>query len=86
MTTKQLAKQCCCKHLKQAGKLARNSLSAVEERVAILLGMFQAKETWISSGRLGLWLVYVSPTNVIKKLTTNNNNNNNFNNKTKLYS
>ena len=37
----------------------------VEERVAILLGMFQAKETWISSGRFGLWLVYVSPTNVI---------------------
>ena len=42
--------------------------------------MFQAKETWISSGRLGLWLVYVSPTNVIKKLTTNNNNSNSNNN------
>ena len=44
--------------------------------------MFQAKETWISSGCLGLWLVYVSPTNVIEKLTTNNNNNNNNNNNT----
>ena len=57
------------------GNWCGNSRTAVEERVAILLGMFQAKETWISSGCLGLWLVYVSPTNVIKKLTTNNNNN-----------
>ena len=46
-------------------KLARNSRPAVQERVAILLGMFQAKETWISSARFGLWLVYVSPTNVL---------------------
>ena len=28
-------------------------------RVTVRLGMFQAKETWISSGRLGLWLVCV---------------------------
>ena len=38
-------------------KLARNWRTAVEGRVAILLGMLHAKETWISSGRLDLWLV-----------------------------
>ena len=29
----------------------------VQGRVAILLGMLYAKETWIRSGRLGLWLL-----------------------------
>ena len=32
-------------------------ISAVEGRVAILLGTLHAKETWISSGRLGLRVV-----------------------------
>ena len=31
----------------------------VQGGVAIFLGMPHAKETWISSGRLGLWLVCV---------------------------
>ena len=52
MTAKQLAKQGCCEHLWKAGKLSRNSRTAIEGRVAIPLGMLPVKENWMSSGHL----------------------------------
>ena len=60
MTVKQLAEQGCCKHAPMKGrKLARNSQTAVEGRVAIILAiLLNAKETWISSGRLTVVVDY----------------------------
>ena len=41
-----------------AGGNPAKDLHPIQGEVAILLGMLHAKETWISSGRLGLWLMY----------------------------
>ena len=57
MTTSNSRSKDAVSNHKRPEKLARNARTAVEVRVAILLGMLHAKETWISSGRLGLWVV-----------------------------
>ena len=42
--------------LSRSRRLTRDGLASRPGEVAILLGMLHAKETGISSGRVGLWL------------------------------